>query len=81
MNFKVNYGIILLKVGDLPLFEKVLHFVGYPKQPSDIDFIDLWKELSTDNELGWVGNLEGVELVEAPDKVVEQFCEIIDELE
>lgn len=71
--FEINYGIVLLRIGDPPLLENALHFVGYPEPPDDGDFRILWEELSTDDEFGWVGKLDGLELVEAPPEIVAYF--------
>jgi len=79
--FNINYGIVVLRAGDPLTLENVLHFVGYEEPPCPVDFEILNDELNTEEDLGFVGKMEGLELVEAPPEIVEYFCEEIGPIE
>lgn len=70
--FPVNFGLIAV-VKDTNGVERVAHFVGYKKPPTDVDRRDMLRELAEDPEFGLVG--VNVDLVDAPLEQVELYAE------
>lgn len=89
--FNINYGIIVVteqpKLGDTfvnkqgEITTNIVHFVGYegPITQDDIDLLRI--ELETDKELGFVGRMSELYLVEAPSNIVEYFRDAIGPIE
>lgn len=72
----MNYGLIIVEKdedkrfdGDNCLF---YHFCGYLEKPTQVDKNVLRKELKTDEELK-LDNIDDLEIVEAPQYVVDYF--------
>lgn len=70
--FPVNFGLIAV-VKDPSGVERVAHFTGFEKPPTDADRRDMLKELAEDPEFSLVGI--DVELHDAPLEQVELFAE------
>ncbi len=70
--FQVNFGLIAV-AKDSNGVERVVHFTGFEKPPTDFDRRDMLRELAEDPEFGLVG--VDVELVDAPLEQVELYAE------
>ena len=70
--FPVNFGLIAV-VKDPNGVERVVHFVGHEKPPTDVDRKSILKELAEDPEFGLVG--VDVELADAPLELVELYAQ------
>jgi len=70
--FPISFGLIAV-AEDPRGVERVAHFTGFEKPPTDVDRESMLKELAEDPEFGLVG--VDVELVDAPPEQVELFAE------
>lgn len=78
MEFAINYGLIVVdpsEQGD----KTILHFCGFTEKPSDRDFEFLRGELRDDPEFGLQEIWDKVEILEAPENIVEEYKKIISE--
>lgn len=73
-NFTINYGLIVLNREDIEngIYE-ILHFVGYEKEPTDIDISSLKEELNTDESLGLIGLGENLIIIKASEETVDEY--------
>lgn len=57
---------------------EVLHFVGYWTEPTEEDVLSLWKELNEDEEFGLKNQIDEIELIPAPEDIVEIYNNMVD---
>ena len=74
LNFDIKYGLIVLNRKDIEdgIYE-ILHFVGYEKEPTDIDIISLKDELNT---VGLSDFGENLIIIRASEETVEEYKKI-----
>jgi hypothetical protein len=76
---KFNYGYILV---DKTIKEDgtrgVYHFCGYESKPTFRDYAALEEELKNDPEFGWGSELDGFELIEASQEILDYHNEIFE---
>ena len=51
----------------------ILHFVGYWSEPTEQDALSLRIELGTDEELGLTEMIDDLDIIVAPDDIVEYY--------
>ena len=74
MNLDINYGLIVVD----PLDPKtILHFVGYWDYPNDKVIDLLREELRNDPELGLQDKWDKVDILLAPDSVLEEYKAVV----
>ena len=77
MKFQMNFGLIVVdprEEGD----KSILHFCGYENKPDERDIDSLRQELKEDPEFGLQEIWDKVEILEAPEDVVEEYRRIIE---
>lgn len=52
---------------------EILHFVGYWNEPDEDDVIEIWEILKNDNTFTSNHNIDEVELIPAPEEIVDYF--------
>lgn len=74
----IKYGLIVLNRNDIEngIYE-ILHFVGYEKEPTDIDISSLKQELNTDENFGLIGLGDNMIIIKASDETVEEYKDIV----
>ena len=77
LNFDIKYGLIVLNRKDIEdgIYE-ILHFVGYEKEPTDIDISSLKDELNTDDSFGLSNLGENLIIIRASEETVEEYKKI-----
>lgn len=71
---KINYGIIVINPEEVVDEEiEILHFCGYENEPKQIDYESLRKELKEDKEFGLTEIADKLELLPAPQEIVEYY--------
>jgi hypothetical protein len=68
---KISYGIVAVRRGKE---DRILHFCGYSKKPTETDFNSLRVELENDLSFGLVGNMDSIDLLPAPPEVVRRYA-------
>jgi len=78
LNFDIKYGLIVLNREDLEngIYE-ILHFVGYEKEPNEIDIKSLMEELKTDDSFGLTDLVDNLIIIRAADETVEEYKKIV----
>ena len=76
MNLDFNYGLIVVDPSE-KVPQKILHFVGYWDYPTNRDEALLRIELRDDPELGLQEIWDKVDILLAPDSVLEEYKSII----
>ena len=71
IDFEVNYGLIAVHEGT------IVHFVGYANEPTQEDINALREELRTDEEFELTEIADLLEILPAPNEVVQDFRSII----
>ena len=75
----IKYGLIVVDPNQDGDMLGILHFAGYWEEPTQTDVDNLRKELAEDKRLGLTLLIDQLEILPAPDYIVEQFVqEIID---
>jgi hypothetical protein len=75
----IKYGLIVVDPNQDGDMLGILHFAGYWEEPTQTDVENLRKELAEDKRLGLTLLIDQLEILPAPDYIVEQFVqEIID---
>ena len=78
INFDIKYGLIVLNRQDLEdgIYE-ILHFVGYEKEPTDLDIKSLQEELNTDESFGLINLGDNMIIIRASEETVEEYRKIV----
>lgn len=74
---EIQYGLIVVDPTQSGEMLDILHFVGYWEQPSVVDVEFLRKELAEDTEFGLAEIAHRLEILPAPDYIVQDYREII----
>jgi hypothetical protein len=74
---EIQYGLIVVDPTQSGEMLDILHFVGYWNQPSAVDVESLRKELAEDAEFGLTEIAHRLEILPAPDYIVQDYIEII----
>jgi hypothetical protein len=77
----VRFGLMVIDPESLDENQEVeiVHFVGYWNQPSEVDADSLREELATDEEFGLTDIAHRLDILPAPQNVVEHFMSNIEE--
>jgi hypothetical protein len=75
MEFKINYGLIVMDPYEPGDEKTILHFCGYQEPISDRDVESLREELKTDPEFGLQDKWDQVVITEAPDEILKLYQE------
>jgi hypothetical protein len=76
MNLDINYGLIVVDPSQKAP-QDILHFVGYWEYPDDKTIDLLREELRDDPELGLQDKWDKVDILLAPDSVLEEYKAIV----
>ncbi len=75
----IKYGLMVVDPNQDGDMLSILHIEGYWEEPTQTDVDNLRKELAEDKRLGLTLLIDQLEILPAPDYIVEQFVqEIID---
>lgn len=75
----IKYGLMVIDPSQEGEMLDILHFVGYWEQPTQQDADMLREELKTDESFGLTEMADKVIIIPAPDDIVKEFIENIDE--
>lgn len=74
----IKYGLIVVDPTQESDMLDILHFVGYWVKPTKEDADDLRKELMTDKEFGLTKIAHRLDILPAPDYIVDEYKKIIE---
>lgn len=77
MEEKFNYGLIVVNPKQEGDNLDILHFVGYWEQPTQSSIDDLRMELKEDEEFGLSDIIHELEILPAPQYIVDDYWEIV----
>ena len=60
---------------------EVLHFVGHWTEPTEEDVLSLWEELLKNEEFGLQNQMNEIELIPAPEHILEYYNDVANKLE
>ena len=69
----IKYGLMVIDPTQESEMMDIIHFVGYWKEPTKLDAIALREELMTDEEFGLTEIAHRLDILPAPDYIVEGF--------
>lgn len=69
----IKYGLMVIDPTQESEMMNIIHFVGYWKEPTKLDAIALREELMTDEEFGLTEIAHRLDILPAPDYIVEGF--------
>lgn len=73
-NFKdIKYGLMVIDPSQEGEMMDIIHFVGYWNEPTKEDADSLREELMTDEEFGLTEIAHRLDILPAPDYIVEEF--------
>jgi hypothetical protein len=75
----IKYGLIVVDPEEKGDSHEILHFVGYWDKPTKEDVKHLREELLEDESFGLTETIDRLEILPAPDYIVEHFIGMIDE--
>jgi hypothetical protein len=75
MDFKINYGLIVIDPSELGNEKSILHFCGYQEPITERDVESLREELKNDPEFGLQDKWDKVVITEAPDEILKLYQE------
>jgi hypothetical protein len=75
----IKFGLIAIDPEQEREMKDVLHFCGYWNQPTLVDVESLRKELSEDTKFGLTDIAHRLEIIPAPDYIVQEFANQIRE--
>lgn len=76
MDFKFNYGLMVLDPNEPGDEKTILHFCGYAEKPGEREIESLRQELKEDPEFGLQEIWDKVEILEAPEEIVKEYQEV-----
>jgi hypothetical protein len=77
----IKYGLIVVDPSQEGDMLDVLHFCGYWNKPTQVDVDNLRKELTEDKSFGLTRLMDQLEILPAPQSIVDQFVKDIIEHE
>ena len=69
----IKYGLMVIDPEQEGEMKDILHFVGYWEEPNKTDADQLREELMTDEEFGLTEIAHRLDILPAPDYIVEEF--------
>jgi hypothetical protein len=69
----IKYGLMVVDPTQEGEMMDIIHFVGYWKEPTKNDATQLREELMTDEEFGLTEIAHRLDILPAPDYIVEEF--------
>ena len=69
----IKYGLMVIDPTQESEMMDIIHFVGYWKEPTKNDAAQLREELMTDEEFGLTEIAHRLDILPAPDYIVEEF--------
>ena len=69
----IKYGLMVIDPTQEGEMMDILHFVGYWNEPTIVDATNLRKELMSDEEFGLTEIVHRLDILPAPDYIVQQF--------
>lgn len=77
---KFTHGIIAINPNKVDEHGNVgvLHFVGFWDEPKEEDVLGVWEELQNTEEFGLQDQINEIDLIPAPDDVLEHFNSIME---
>jgi hypothetical protein len=69
----IKYGLMVIDPTQEGEMKDILHFVGYWEEPNKRDADQLREELMTDEEFGLTEIASRLDILPAPDYIVEEF--------
>lgn len=75
----IKYGLIVVDPNQEGEMLDIIHFVGYWNKPTKVDADSLRKELMTDEEFGLTEIAHRLDILPAPDDIVQEFVKQIRE--
>lgn len=76
----IKYGLIAIDTNqEGEEFLDILHFCGYEEEPTENEVIDLYRELSEDEEWGLTEMMDRILIIPAPQEIVESYRNIDEE--
>jgi hypothetical protein len=69
----IKYGLMVVDPTQEGEMMDIIHFVGYWKEPNENDAAQLREELMTDEEFGLTEIAHRLDILPAPDYIVEEF--------
>ena len=69
----IKYGLMVIDPTQEGEMMDIIHFVGYWEEPSKEDAAQLREELMTDEEFGLTEIAHRLDILPAPDYIVEEF--------
>ena len=73
----IKYGLMVIDPTQEGEMMDILHFVGYWNKPTKIDADSLREELMTDEEFGLTEIAHRLDILPAPDYIVQEFIKEI----
>jgi hypothetical protein len=73
----IKYGLMVVDPNQEGEMLDILHFVGYWEKPTKLDADSLRKELMTDEEFGLTEIAHRLDILSAPDHIVEKYVKEI----
>jgi hypothetical protein len=73
----IKFGLIAIDPDQEGEMKDVLHFCGYWNQPTLVDVENLRKELAEDPEFGLTDIAHRLDIIPAPDYIVQEFVQQI----
>jgi hypothetical protein len=73
----IKYGLIVVDPNQRGEMLDILHFVGYWNKPTKVDINSLKEELMTDKEFGLTKIAHRLDILPAPDYIVQKFIKEI----
>ena len=74
----IKYGLIVIDPTQESEMMDIIHFVGYWEEPTKEDALSLREELMIDEEFGLTEIAHRLDILPAPDYIVEEFMKDID---
>jgi hypothetical protein len=78
---EIKYGLIVIDPSQEGDMFSILHFAGYWNEPKQADVDDLRRELAEDKSFGLTLLIDQLEILPAPDYIVQQAVKDITEQE
>ena len=76
MELKINYGLMVIDPSEEGETKTILHFCGYGEPITDSMVTSLREELRDDPEFGLQDKWDTLDILEAPEEVVEEYKRI-----
>ena len=75
----IKYGLIAIDPSQEGEMKDILHFCGYWEKPGQIEAESLIEELKTDESFGLIEIADRLEIIPAPDYIIQEYADMIEE--